>query len=100
MFMFASLVLGFAMPSTLHGLDLVWLHPAPVWLCLGVTTCEMHLCDASLLYAYPFSTLCDDMLALLACAPISFLCFYASLHACLHIYALVLRACVIKPSFY
>ena len=39
MSMFASLVLGFAMLSALHGLDLVWLHPTPVWLCLGVTTC-------------------------------------------------------------
>ena len=83
MSMFASLVLGFAMLSALHGLDLVWLHPTPVWLCLGVTTCEMHLSDAGLLYAYPFLTPCDDMLPSLACAPFAFLCFYASLHACL-----------------
>ena len=63
--MFASLVLGFAMLSALRGFDLVWLHPTLVWFCSGVTTCE-HLCDAGLLYAYPFSTPCDDMLALLA----------------------------------
>ena len=44
--MFASLVLGFAMLSALRGLDLMWLHPMLVWLCLGVTTCEMHLHDA------------------------------------------------------
>ena len=87
MSVFVSLVLGFAMLSALCVLDLVWLHPTPVWLCLGVTTCEMHLRDASLLYAYPFSAPCDDMLALLACAPIGFLCLYASLHACLHVLA-------------
>ena len=87
MSMFASLVLGFAMLSALRGHDLVWLHPTPVWLCLGVATCEMHLCDASLLYAYPFVAPCDDMLPLLACAPIGSLCFYASLHACLHVHA-------------
>ena len=87
MSVFASLVLGFAMLSALCVLDLVWLHPTPVWLCLGVTTCEMHLRDASLLYAYPFFAPCDDMLALLACAPNGFLCLYASFHACLHVLA-------------
>ena len=75
------------MLSTLCELDLVWLHPTSVWLFLGVTPCEMHLYDASLLYAYPFSAPCDDMLALLTCAPIGFLCLYASLHACLHVLA-------------
>ena len=64
--MFASLVLGFAMLSALRGLDLTWLHPMLMWLCLGVTTCEMHLHDAGFLYAYPFSAPCDDVLALLA----------------------------------
>ena len=83
-----------------HGLDLVWLHPTPVWLCLGVTTCEMHLSDVGLLYTYPFLTPCNDMLPLLACAPIGSLCFYASLHAYLHVHAWVLLACVIKPSSY
>ena len=100
MSMFASLVLGFAMLSALRGLNLVWLHPTPVWLCLGVTTCEMHLFDAGLLYAYRFSTPCDNMLALLACAFVGFLCFYASLHACLHVHAWVLLTCVMKPSSY
>ena len=87
MSMFASLVLGFAMLSALRGLDLVWLHPTPMWLCFSVTTCEMHLCDAGLLYAYPFFAPCDNMLALLACAPVGFLCFNASLHTCLNVHA-------------
>ena len=100
MSMFASLVLGFAMPSALRGLDLVWLHPTPMWLCFSVTTCEMHLCDAGLLYAYPFFAPCDNMLALLACAPVGFHCFYAFSHACLHVHAWVLLAYVIKPSSY
>ena len=84
--MFASLVLGFAMLSTLHGLDLVWFHPTHVWLCLGVTTCEMHLHDVNLLYACPFPAPCSDMLALLSCNPIGFLCFYSSLHGYLHVH--------------
>ena len=87
MSMFSSFVLGFAMLSTLRELDLVWLHPNPVWLFLGVTPCEMHLHDANLLYAYAFSTSFDDMLALLACAPVGFHCFYAFSHACLHVHA-------------
>ena len=85
-YMFSSLILGFAMLSTLCELDLVWLHPTSVWLFLGVTPCEMHLYDASLLYAYPFSASFEDMLALLACAPVGFHCFYAFSHTCLHVH--------------
>ena len=100
MSMFASPVLGFAMLSVLRGLDLVWLQPTHMWLWLGVTICEMHLRDVDLLYAYLFLTPCDDMLALLACNPIGFLCFYASLHGCLHVHEWVLLAYVIKLSSY
>ena len=85
--MFDSLVLGFVMLNALCGLDFVWIHPTPVWLCLGVTICEIHFCDAGLLYAYPFSAPYNDILALLTYALVGFLCFYASLHACLHVHA-------------
>ena len=55
---------------------------------LGVTTCEIHLCGVGLLDAFPFSTSCDVMLALLAlCHPFGSLCFFAYLHACLHVHA-------------
>ena len=56
---------------------------------MGVTTCEIHLCDVSFFDAYPFSALCDVlMLAFLAfCHSFGFLCFFASLHACLHVHA-------------
>ena len=87
MFMLASLDLGFAMLCASSGLVLVWLYPAPSWLCLGVTTCETYPRAVGLLNAYPFSALCDVVLALLAYAPIGFLCLCASLHACLHVHA-------------
>ena len=43
--------------------------------CLGVTTCEIHLCDVGVL------DVCDVRLTLLAmCHLFGFLCFFASLH--------------------
>ena len=52
MLVLASLVLGFAMLDALCGLDLVWLHPKPMRLCLGVTTWDASS-DVGLLRAYP-----------------------------------------------
>ena len=88
MSMLAFLVLGIAMLGTFCGLDLVWLHPTPVWLCLDITTCKRHLYDAGLLYAYPFFAPCDDMLVMLACAT-----HWLSL-AFMHIYTLTSCSCM------
>ena len=57
--------------------------------CLDVTTCEIHLHGVGVLDAYLSSASCDVvMLSLLAlCHPFAFLCFFAFLHACLHVYA-------------
>ena len=93
--MFAYLDLGFAMlcalfgfvPVSLWGYLLVWMHLSLLWL----VRCD-HLWDTSpwCWYAWytHFSTLCDvDMLAFLAlCHPFGFLCFFASLHACLYVH--------------
>ena len=50
--------------------------------CLGVTTCEIHLCDVGVL------DVCDVRLTLLAmCHLFGFLCFFASLHVCLYVHA-------------
>ena len=53
---------------------------------LDVTIFEIHLCGVGLLDAYPFSTMCDVVMLAL-CHPFGFLCFFASLHACLHVHA-------------
>ena len=83
MFMLASLDLGSAMLCAFSGLVLVWLYPAPSWLCLGVTTCETYPRAVGLLNAYPFSALCDVVLALLAYA--THLAFFASIHSFAHL---------------
>ena len=47
-----------------------------------------HPHDVGFLYAYPFFALCDVLLALLALYhSFGFLCFFAFLHACLHVHA-------------
>ena len=57
---------------------------------VDVTTCEVHLHGVGLLDAYPFFAPCVVMLALLAlCHPFGFHCFFASLHACLHVHSWV-----------
>ena len=92
MLMLASFPLGFAMFGALHGLDLVWLHPAPMRSCLDVTIWEASL-NVRLLHAYPSlfrSMQCYAYHACL-CQPLT---FYASLHTCLHVHAWVLLASV------
>ena len=95
--MLASLGLGFAMLCALPP------PPPPRWSCScvvtsiplvpkwGVTTCETHPRDVGVLDCEPFSPPCNVyMLALLAwCHPFGFLCFFASLHACLYVHAWV-----------
>ena len=57
---------------------------------LGVTTCEIQHHGVGLLDSYPFSTLCDVMLAFLAlCYLLGFLCFFAFLHTHVHAWVYV-----------
>ena len=65
--------------------------------CLGMITCEIYLRGVGLLDAYPFSTLCDVLLALLALRhPFGFLFFFAFLHACLHVHAWVCVSSILQ----
>ena len=96
MSMFGYLDLDFAMLCAFCGLVLVGLlRPlacvvayVPLVDHLDVTTCVIHLRGVGVLDTR-FSAPCDVyMLALLAlCHPFGFLCFFASLHSCLHVYA-------------
>ena len=97
MLVLASLVLGFSMLDNLRGLDLVWLHPTPMRLCLDVTNWEASP-DAMLLRTYPsLSTSWDAMLTMFVCDPLA---FYASLHTCSHVHAWVLLASVLSMLQY
>ena len=95
MLVLASLVLGFAMFDALNGFVVMWLHPTLMRPCLDVT-----IWDASswcwLLRAYlSHFLLCAMIYAYHACLHYP-LAFYASLPACLHIYAWVLLASVLS----
>ena len=92
MLVLTSLVLGFAMFGIFRGLDLVWLHLTPIRPCLNITIWEASR-DARLLRAYPFLFCFARCYTYHACL-CHLLAFYASLHACLHVYAWVLLACV------
>ena len=67
--------------------------------CLDVTTWEIHHCGVSLLDAFPFSAPCDVILVLLAlCHLFGFHCFFASLHACLHVHAWVYISSILQSN--
>ena len=90
--MLASLVLGFAMLGSLRKLDPVWLHPTLMRPCLDVTAWDASSwCRLLLVHPFPLRSVqfyaCHSCL----CHPLA---FYASLHACLHVHAWVLLACV------
>ena len=117
--MFTCLNLGLAMLYALCGFKFVsiwghllaWLHPPLLWL----VGCD-HLWNTSpwcwCAWYTPFSTSCNVvMLALLAlCHPFSFLCFFASLHTCLHVHVWVCVSSILqshgtmdarsKPTFF
>ena len=85
MLVLASLVLGFAMFSALHELNLVWLHPTPMRPCSDITLWKASP-DARLLRVYPSHFRSVRCYAQHACLCHS-LDFFASLHAYLHVYA-------------
>ena len=90
MLLLASLVLGFATFDTLSGFVVVWLHPTPIRPCLDVTTWDASpWCWLLCAYHSPF-----PLLATCHACLCHLLTFYASLHACLHVHAWVLLACV------
>ena len=67
-----------------HALCLLWacacvVASVPPRACLDVTTCEIHLHGVGMLDIHLFV-----LYVMLICLP-SFLCFFASLHACLHV---------------
>ena len=83
-FVLASLVLGFVMFDTLHGLDLVWLCPTHMRPYSDVTIWEASL-DARSLCAYPspfFSTMCTICLPCLFEPPVGFICIFTHLLTC------------------
>ena len=82
--------------GALHGLDIVWLHLAPMRPCLDVTIWEASL-NAGLLHTYPSLFRSVQCYAYHACLR-QLLAFYASLHTCLHVHAWVLLVSVIHTS--
>ena len=96
MLVLASLVLGFAMLDTFHGLDLVWLHLTPMRPCLDVTIWEASP-DAGLLRTYPsLSAPCDAMLTMLVCATC-----WLSMHLYTLAYMFMHESCLLvcRPCF-
>ena len=81
--MLAFLILGFAMLDAFCGLDLVWLHLTPMRPSLDVTTWDAsQRCLLLRAYLSAFCTPCDDILAMLVCAPIGFICIFTCLFTC------------------
>ena len=100
MLVLASLVLGFATLDALYGLDLVWLHPMPMRPCLGVTTWDDMLAmllrmPGYFVHTLPFSTLCNDMLAMLVCVA-----RWLSLHLYMLAYMFMHESCLLVCCSY
>ena len=103
--MFAYLDLGFALLCALHGFVLVgiwghllmWLHPSFLWFdwmwplercTFVVSVCLMHT----------LSPLCVMLCLLALWHSFGFHCFFASLHACLHVHAWVCVSSILQSN--
>ena len=96
MSMFASLDLGLAMLSAPHGFVLVWLHPSPLWF-IWVWPLVRHIPLVPVCWMHT-SARCNVACHACFVPLVCFLCFLASLHACLHVHAWVCVSSILQSN--